>query len=216
MVAGASKQLCRGIPLYSLPQLCSRNSRSMPTRKPPAWGALRSAANRSTHRLTRDAERETSRRCSFLGPLSPVFASSPRDLGLAQRAKRARTAYPKERPSRRHGPPDPAKTLRLSISTPRHGVTARYGIQARLSTSLSRHRVPAARGPASVMDTQTNSLVPDGSTAADGSRWEQMEDGEEKTPARYGTQVDNQPTATPQIRAGKWPADLVVAVLDNG
>jgi hypothetical protein len=98
-----------------------------PARDRTVRGALRSGAELPPQQLTRDAERTTSRRRSFLGLLPRVFASLAHPLGLSARAKRARTPRPNDRLVRRYGCRLPSQNLLLSIATPRHGVSAEHG-----------------------------------------------------------------------------------------
>lgn len=109
-----------------------------------------------THQLTRDAESVNSRRRSFLGLLPPVFTAWAYNLGLSARAKRALAPHPKERLGRQYGSRFPSQNLPLSISTPRHGVSAGHGRQG-MAESGEHRRFGRADEP------------------ADGTRWNQME-----------------------------------------
>jgi hypothetical protein len=86
-----------------------------------AWEPLRSAADFPTQQLTDDAERETSRRRSFLGPCPQVFTFPAHRLGLSHRATRGVTAHCKVHPFRRQCSPKPVEnspTLDLHAETP--------------------------------------------------------------------------------------------------
>ena len=122
---------------------CSRNARRMLARDSLTRGALRSGADLPTQQLTRDAERNTSRRRPFLRPLPRLFATH-------RRRSRPLTLPPESRPppsenyplSRFRTPSDPANspTLGGSLPTPANPRPACRGpIQAEPDQTLRFH-----------------------------------------------------------------------------